>query len=61
MKTIAEQIAERVTDLAVAAFAEERDGNMMIARATLEAEAFSDITGLPLDYSADWRERIPAP
>lgn len=53
-------VRARATDEAVYAFAEERDGNVAVARATLEAEAFSDVTGLPLDYHTDWQERLPA-
>ena len=55
---IAAQVAARVTDAAVYTMAEERDCSTMDVRAALEAEAFSDITGLPLDYQTDWRDRL---
>ena len=51
-------IAARVTGAAVYDFAEMRDCSTLVARATLEAEAFSELTGAPLDYHTDWRERI---
>lgn len=55
---IAAAIAARVTDSAVYELAERSDCSLAIARGDLEAEAFSDITGKPLDYHTDWRERL---
>lgn len=62
---IAAAISARVTDSAVYEAAERGDCSLAVARGDLEAEAFSDLTGLPLDYRTDWRERkiclCPAP
>jgi hypothetical protein len=55
---IIKAVSQRVTDERVHVFADWTDCSTLDARATLEAEAFSAITGLPLDYHTDWRERI---
>jgi hypothetical protein len=51
-------IAGRVTDADVYDCAAQWDCSLLDARAALESEAFSDITGAPLDYHTDWRERL---
>jgi hypothetical protein len=56
MNTVANEVARRVTDTAVYAMAEDRDCSAMVARADLEAEAYADITGRPVDYQNDWRQ-----
>jgi hypothetical protein len=60
-ENLATEIAMRVPDRRVYTFAEENGCSTMDARATLEAEAFSEITGLPLDYHTDWRTREVTP
>jgi hypothetical protein len=55
---IAAAIAERVRDVDVDALAQEFDQSMTVARASLEAEAYADITGKPVDYHSDWREEL---
>jgi hypothetical protein len=54
---IGKLIADRMHDADVYDLAERSGCSMSVARATLEAEAFSDITGAPLDYHTDWRTR----
>jgi hypothetical protein len=54
---IAAEIHKQVPDRDVYDFAEEYDVTLLIARATLEEEAFCDITGMEPDFSTDWRER----
>ena len=39
-----------VDDEAVYAFAEDHDCSLLVARETLEAEAFADFAGVPVDY-----------
>jgi hypothetical protein len=53
---IAAEVARRVQDQDVFDLAERMDCSMMLARETLEAEAFAAITGQPIDYQADWRD-----
>jgi hypothetical protein len=65
MRTISERIAERVTDLAVyeryqADGSDHPEYSIADARADLEAEVFSELTGLPIDYHTDWRESLSA-
>jgi surfactin synthase thioesterase subunit len=52
---VAELVARRVATQAVYDLAERMDCSMLVARADLEADAYSAITGEPLDYGRDWR------
>lgn len=54
---LAQDIARLVTDQMVYDYAEQYDCSLMDARATLEAEAYSKLTGRPIDYHTDWRDR----
>jgi hypothetical protein len=47
-------VAARVTDTDVYQLAVEADCSLLTARADLEAEAVAEITGMPVDYRADW-------
>lgn len=51
-------IRAKVSDADVYELSLTQDCSMMAARGDLEAEAFADITGLSLDYHADWMERL---
>jgi hypothetical protein len=52
---VAAEVARRVTDAAVLELSERMGRSMMLARVDLEAEAYSEVTGEPLDYGKDWR------